>query len=1268
MFRYFKDSVFTLILTACLIGLAGPFGSGKAQAQRQPQQIFLAINEFMASNSAFLQDPQDQYDDWIEIHNYSPIATDIGGMYLTDDMTVPTKWRIPETDPVLTTIPAGGFLLIWADGDISDAGLHANFRLSAGGEEISLFDIDGATLMDSIVFGEQVTDLSYGRFPDAGETLRFFGLPTPGAANIEVYEDFIADVQFSHDSGFYDRPFHVTLATETDDVVIYYTLDGKEPYDTTAAGRYPQGRIYTEPIAVNSTTHLRVKAIKTGWKPSNVGTQMYLFPNLDVYDFSSNLPMAVIDTFNKGINETSQTPAFVRFIEPTVGERTRLADPADFSGRMGINVRGKSSTGFAKKQYHLEAWDDNDEDTDVSILGLPAESDWILQGPYSDKSLMRNYLAYRWSNDVGRYAVRTRLIEVFLNTNGGGISSDDYIGVYVFMEKIKRGPNRVDIAELQPSHDAEPEISGGYIFKKDKLDAGEPTFSTSRGQSLTYLEPSWSEITQPQREWIRNYLNEFEMVLYRSDFTDPVNGYAKYIDVDSFIDHHILVELCKNIDGFRLSTYMFKDRGGKLNMGPVWDYNLSLGNADYLQGWIPSGWYYSQLSDSEYPWWRRLFEDPMFRLRYADRWFALRKDLFATQHLLGDVDETAGLLDEAQARNFERWRILGSYVWPNWFIAATYNEEINWMKGWLEDRLTWMDSQIASEFGSPPPTFNPQGGHFVDGLDLTMSARYGTIYYTLDGTDPAKSTTLPSWIGTLVAEDADKRALVPARPVGDNWKNSQEYNDRTWTRGTGSPGGVGYERESGYEGLISLDMGSQMYNRNSTCYIRIPFTFSGGLTDFDLLTLNIRYDDGFIAYLNGIEIARRNFNGTPSWNSSADAERSDSEAAVFESIDISTFLSVLQTGGNLLAIHGMNTSARSPDFLISAELLIDQTGAANEDPSGAIRYSGPITLTETTHVNARILRGRAWSAINEAIFAFGPIAENLRITEIMYHPMAQSDIGEPNEEFIELANIGTETVNLNLVRFTNGIDFTFPSLELAPGEFVVVVQDINAFEVQYGTNITIAGQYAGSLNNAGERITLEDPIGRMILNFSYRDGWHSLTDGEGFSLSLIDPVNPDLNSWDQEDAWRAGTYIGGSPGQDDSGIIPNPGGVVINELLANSPGGDPDWIELYNTTGVAIDLSGWFLSDSVDNLFKYEIAPGTTIDPYGYLVFYQDLHFDNTNSTGAHEPFALSNNGERVILSAAQEGILLGYREVENFGASTPGVSFGRYFKSSTGN
>jgi len=553
------------------------------------------------------------------------------------------------------------------------------------------------------------------------------------------------------------------------------------------------------------------------------------------------------------------------------------------------------------------------------------------------------------------------------------------------------------------------------------------------------------------------------------------------------------------------------------------------------------------------------------------------------------------------------------------------------------------------------------GGQISTNNTLSITAATGTILYSLDGSDP-RLPGASQQATTLVPENAEKRVLVPTASISDNWKGGGVFSDGDWLRCTGNPGGVGYERTSGYQQFISLDLQDQMYAKRTTCYIRIPFTINSNPNEFSSMTLNIRYDDGFIAYLNGVEVARRNFDGTPSWNSYAGTTHSDSVAALFEGIDISSFRSSLKRGDNLLAIQGLNASTTSSDFLISAELTATAGTSGSGVLPGVIEYTGPVKLPQSVNVKARVLSGETWSALNEAVYSVGPLAENLRITEIIYNP------AEPNEEFIELQNIGTETINLNLVSFTNGIDFIFPSIELGAGEHTVVVQDRGIFEARYGTNVNIAGQYSGKLNNAGERIELQDAIGRTILNFRYEDGWHSLTDGEGFSLTIIDSTNPDLNSWDEKDSWRPSAYSGGSPGQNDSGILPEPGAVVINEVLAHSHAEASDWIELHNTTETAIDIGGWFLSDSNDNLFKYQIPNGTTIGPNGYLVLYEDLNFGNENDPGCYEPFALSENGEQLYLSSAQNDVLTGYRSTEDFGASETGVSFGRYFKSGTGN
>ncbi|MHC4517404.1 MAG: CotH kinase family protein, partial [Planctomycetota bacterium] len=691
----------------------------------------VVINEFMASNQSAVEDPQRDFDDWVEIYNPDRLAVDVGGMYLSDDSAVLTKWQFPVGRTDLTTIAPRGYLLIWADGDVTAAGLHADFRLNADGEELHLVATDGTTVLDSIEFGEQAADVSYGRYPDGDPNLRHMADPTPGATNTGVYEGIAADPQFSLGGCLCTEPLTITLTTETPGATIYYTVNGNSPYSE--ARDRAGGFVYTKPINITSTTTVKAITWLPGWRQSRVRTERYTFIASDVRNFNSPVPIAVVDTMGKTVS-SSQVPAYSYFIDTARGTAYMTGQP-DFAGYSALNVRGKSSEGFAKKQYHLEVWDEDDRDTDASILGMPPESDWVLQGPYSDKSLMRNVLAYRWSNEIGQYAPRTRFIEVFLNVDST-VSMSDYIGVYVLMEKIKIAPGRVDIAELSSSDNAEPEITGGYIVKKDKFDGGDVSFRTSTGLTLIHDDPIGQDLTQEQKDWIKSYINAFESVLYGPNFRDPIAGYPAFIDEASFIEHHIIVELTKNIDGFRLSTYMYKDRNGKLHMGPVWDYNLSLGNANYLQGWIASGWYHPLISSGDYPWWRRLFEDPDFRLHYADRWFAARRELFTTDRLLGMIDDYAALLDEPQARNFDRWPVLGRYVWPNWYVADTYQQEIDWMKDWLADRLTWMDGQVAGEFAPPPPTFSQQGGHVEAGFALEMGAPSGRIFYTLDGSDP----------------------------------------------------------------------------------------------------------------------------------------------------------------------------------------------------------------------------------------------------------------------------------------------------------------------------------------------------------------------------------------------------------------------------------------------------------------------------------------------------------------------------------------------------
>jgi hypothetical protein len=265
----------------------------------------------------------------------------------------------------------------------------------------------------------------------------------------------------------------------------------------------------------------------------------------------------------------------------------------------------------------------------------------------------------------------------------------------------------------------------------EKLLAEKEGFITRHTNVFFFVEPKAAKITEAQRAWLTNHLNRFEQALYGPDFRNPTNGYAAYIDVDSFIDHHLFVEATKNIDGFRFSAYYTKDRGGKIKMEPIWDWNLSFGNARGRQGYMAEHWYWPQLSDQQYPWFRRLFEDPDFGQRYIDRWGQWRTNVFSDAHILPRVDELAAYLKEPAARNFERWPILGQVVDPEYFAGKTYDEEIQYLKTWITNRLAWIDGQFP-----PVPQPSRLGGMLDTNAVITFSAPTGQIFFTVDGSDP----------------------------------------------------------------------------------------------------------------------------------------------------------------------------------------------------------------------------------------------------------------------------------------------------------------------------------------------------------------------------------------------------------------------------------------------------------------------------------------------------------------------------------------------------
>ncbi|HBH50781.1 MAG TPA: spore coat protein CotH [Planctomycetaceae bacterium] len=414
------------------------------------------------------------------------------------------------------------------------------------------------------------------------------------------------------------------------------------------------------------------------------------------FEGSSALPLLIIDPGAQAIPNEPKIQATLSVIDHGPGKLNALADTPTQQVPIRIEVRGSSSQMFDKKSYALETVNESGEDQPASLLGLPKETDWILYGPYSDKSLMRNHIAYELSRRMGQYAPRTRFAEAFVREREGDLA-EQYVGVYLLVESIKRGKDRVDVPRLRENESGE--ITGGYVLKVDRVGGPETYFTSDFGTVLGFVSPRGSRLNDPQRAWIQHDFSQFEERLSRRDFRDPQEGYARFIDSDSFIDYFLLNELFKNVDAYFLSTFLHRTGDGRLKLGPVWDLDLSSGNASYGGVWKAEGWMLfpeDPRRGSAVPfWWDRLFEDPAFRTRLRDRYRALRKTVLSEPALYQLIDDTAQTLDAAQKRNFRRWPTLGKYVWPNPRpFARTYSELIQNLKSWFHNRFVWMDANL----------------------------------------------------------------------------------------------------------------------------------------------------------------------------------------------------------------------------------------------------------------------------------------------------------------------------------------------------------------------------------------------------------------------------------------------------------------------------------------------------------------------------------------------------------------------------------------------
>jgi hypothetical protein len=476
---------------------------------------------------------------------------------------------------------------------------------------------------------------------------------------------------------------------------------------------------------------------------------------------SSELPIIMINTLGQEILNEPKIDVLMEIKYNGPGNLTYVTDTANvYNGDVGIEIRGASSAGYPQRPYGFETRDPFGANLDVSLLGMPAEHDWVLLSNYNDRSLIKNQLAFKISEGMGQYAPRTHLCEVLIDSV--------YRGIYLFGEKIKRDAGRVDIARLTADENSGDDLTGGYIFMQAYWDNNNSFLSNYHpidhpefDVHFVYHTPSPDSITDPQRDYIAAFVDTLETALYSTAFADPSTGYRKYMDMKSFIDYFLVNEVSRNNDGFKKSVYFHKDKnsnGGKLKAGPVWDFDWAwknIASCSIFEATDGSGWAH-KINDcftDNYScgWYVRLLQDSSFTAELRCTYEEYRTTVLDTTFLFNFIDSIGGRVQNAQARHFQKWPLLGvggpaPDVGP---VATSYAAELDSLKAWITLRLSWLDANIPGlctggvgvEEASMPASLvcypNPGNGRFhfegtVNGPGPHMLAIHDVAWRLLD--------------------------------------------------------------------------------------------------------------------------------------------------------------------------------------------------------------------------------------------------------------------------------------------------------------------------------------------------------------------------------------------------------------------------------------------------------------------------------------------------------------------------------------------------------
>ncbi len=1161
----------------------------------------VVISEIMAGNqSGILDDDRDRVD-WIELFNSSEQEVDLAGWSLSDDRDDPGKWVFDDLK-----IGAGEYLIVHASAknraNLRAGGSpHTNFRLSRAGEFLGLYSPELPRRLVSDLgesYPEQRNDHSFGRLP-SGE-LSYFASPTPGAINgSELIAEILPPPRFSASRGFYDQPFQLSLSSSVDGAVVRYTTDVSEP-------TLENGRLYEEPIRVTRRLTVRAATFKPGYLPSETVTHSYLYrlsssrrslPVLSLVTDRDHLfgPQGIMETSPRNTSKRGRAwerPVSVEYFLPDGSTGFQIDCGLRIQG--GNYVRGRYDPNgrlpFSKYSYRLYFRGDYGESslTYPLIPRSPADEykQIVLRAGMNDHSnpFVVDELVRRLSGDMGQVSSQGTLVNLYVN----GV----YKGYYNPTERIDE-----DFLDTWQGGNGEYDI----IAQFGEVRSGDTV--------------EWERLKQVMRRDLSVTAN-YELA-------------SQLLHIDNFIDYLILNIYVGTRDWPHNNWRAARERveGARWRFY-VWDAEWSFFNQG---GSVRHNTLTSELAVNQdiARFYQALAQNTDFRTRFADR---------VHHHFFG----SGALTDENVLRRFQELRGAMSSVLRN--MAN------NIATSWIPRRRSIVFEHLAEEglfLEGNIPSFSEEPGSLqVPSVSLSTDA--GDIYYTLDGSDPFVPATATGARTELVTERAEKTVLVPTdSSLGTDWRRADRgFDDSEWLRGRG---GVGYDEAQTYRTHIGIDVNEVMNDKNTSVYVRIPFDIElGDIEGLNLMNLRVKYDDGFVAYLNGIRIAEANAPSTVRWNSSAAGDHADSAAVNFQTFKVSDHMGRLREGANMLAFQGLNAQLTSSDFLLDAilEVGVVESGKVAE---GALLYRDEIVVDDVTEIRARSLANGRWSALSQGVFFPGELTAPIKFSEIMYHPP-----GGEAFEFLELTNFGPVTMDLSQYSM-RGVSFEFPfGSFLDPGASLVLASDEKpeSFRQRY-PSAEIWGYFNGSLSNGGESLVLEDAAGRYVTGVFYGDQgiWPTEADGKGYSLELVDS---DGDAAVPARWWRSQDR-GGSPGRVQS--LSQASSIVISEVLAANveeavgDDGQADWIEIENRGLINRSIGNYRLRDESGNA-DYIFAADDTLDPGERRV----IRRANSPDDGRGLPFGLNREGDSVVL-LDDEGRRL---DAVTFGRQLDGYSLSR--------